>query len=155
MNAEQEVSRLVRLIVGKAQPGEDFAASEHFDVLSIALDFFIPAVLSEVYPEWKRGSLDGIIPYYARVTGQREIEIFGLCILILDQRTTPIHLRLQVSPAIDEVCWMECRLGEMQKEQMTRIPYDELNVAMKRLYRLECGADDIIWAYKVTFGQKC
>jgi hypothetical protein len=155
MNAEQEVSRLIRLIVDKVQPGEDFASSEHFNDLSSALDYFVPAVLSEVYPEWKRESLDGIVPYYARVTGKREVEIFGLCVLILDGRAAPIHLQLQVAPSTDELCWMECRLGELQEERLQRTPGDQLNVAMKRLYCLERGADDIVWVYKVTFGQKC
>ena len=98
------------------------------------LEFFIPQVLAEIHPEWKHESLDGFYPVVARKTGEGEAEIFGLCILISDQTTTPFHLRLQSSPSSDEVSWLECRLGEAGEHGMVRTP---LATHLKQLIALE------------------
>ena len=44
------------------------------------LEFFLPAVLREVYPEWEWESLDGFYPLFARKAGEREVELWGFCI---------------------------------------------------------------------------
>lgn len=119
-----------------------------------ALEIFVPEVLGELHPEWRGESLDGIIPVVARQTGDGEIEIFGLSFLISDDSLTPIHLRLQIALTLDEVVWLECRLGERGPKGMIRRPAEHLDAALKQLYLLDGNADQIDWAYTATFGEK-
>jgi hypothetical protein len=150
--AEQIVSRSLRALVADVPVGGDLAASEQLAELSSALEYFVPEMLAEVYPDFCEG-LDGVYPAFARKSGEREAEVFGLCILIADQTLTPLHLRLQACPSQDEISWMECRLGEKRNGEMVRIPYPAHGMA-KHLHALQGRLDSVDWAYKVTFGSR-
>jgi hypothetical protein len=152
--AEQIVSQSLRAVLADLPNGASIADTEQFRVFLTRFQWFLPEVLVEVYPEWNRESLDGVVPLVARKPREGEAEIFGLCILISDQTVTPLHLHLEIAPSVDEISWLECRLGERGENGMVRTPYDSLNTAAKRLYRLECRHDRIDWVYKVTFGDK-
>ena len=130
------------------------ADAEQFREVLCGLEYFLPEVLREIHPEWDRESLDGLFPQVACKTRDGEAEIFGLCILISDQTLTPFHLRLQISPSVDKVSWLECRLGERGEQGMVRTPYQSLNAIRKRLYGREGRADRIDWVYNVTFGKR-
>src|SRR5207237_9121940 len=110
-----------------------------------------PAHPQSIDTEWRGDSLDGISPLIARRTGEREAEIFGLCILITDQTTTPIHLRLQISASADEISWLEWRLGEAGPHGMARAKWGPADVINRRLYALEGRAGEIAWVYRVGF----
>ena len=127
-------------------------SSDHLDVALARLEWFLPAVLREVHVQWRHESLDGLLPYVARKTGENEAEIIGHCILISDQTTTPLHLRLQLAQDADEISWLELRLGEQGESGMVRAPYPTLR--MKKVAALKDGIDSIEWVYKVTFGDK-
>jgi len=152
--AEQCVSRSLREILGDVPNGGSVAASERLQDLLDGLELFIPEVLRKIHHEWDYESLDGFIPVAARKTGEREAELFGLCIIVSDQTLTPIHLRLQVSAVGDDVSWLECQLGEKGNQGMVRTPYEFLNRAIKPLYVLAGQEDRMNWVYDVTFGQK-
>jgi hypothetical protein len=109
-------------------------------------------VLQEIHPEWKRESLDGIYPEIARKSGEFEIEIAGLCILISDQALTPFHLLLQINPDRNEVSWLDCKLGEAGPNGMVRTPYDWRRV----LAKLSSATDwkRVKWTYHVGFGKR-
>ncbi len=149
---EQDLSRSIRAVLADLPDGARIPDSEEFREVNLGLEYFLPEVLREIHPEWRHESLDGIIPLVARRTRQGEAEIVGLCILISDQTLTPLHLFLQIAPSVDEVSWLECRLGEKGKHGMVRTPYDKMS--SKRLYALEGNADGIEWVYKVTFGER-
>jgi hypothetical protein len=151
--AEQCVSRSLLPIREDVPVGSSIDAGILQDVLG-GLEYFIPEVLQELNAEWQHESLDGIIPVMATKSGDREAEIFGLCIIISDQTVTPVLLRLQVAAAEDEVSWLECWLGEQGEHGMIRTPYESLDRARKLLYALVGSEDTIDWVYKVTFGQK-
>jgi hypothetical protein len=153
-SAEQAVSGSLRVILAELPSGTDIPDTEQFRWALSGLERFLPDVLAEVYAEWNSESLDGIYPVQARRIGGGEAEIFGQCILISDQTLTPLHLRLQLSPVVDEISWLECRIGERGKHGMVRMPYDRLNANFKRLYLLDGRADMIDWVYKVTFGRR-
>ena len=149
--AEQIISRSLRTVLAELPDGASIGDCDLFrDVLS-GLEFFLPQILSEVYPEWKGESLDGVMPLLACKRCELDAEIFGLCILISDQTITPLHVRLQVAASTDEVSWLECRLGEREKHGMVRMPYDSSAIA-KRLHALDGRQDLIDWVYQVTFG---
>jgi hypothetical protein len=153
-SAEQHIARLIRPILDVLPASADLLQSEDFRHALIGLDFFIPEILAEIYPEWIFEELDGIDPVLARKVGDREIEILGLCTLISDQTLTPIHLRFWISPREDEVTWMECRLGERGRHGMIRQPHTSFDKAIKPLYTLQHTPEDIDWMYKVTFGER-
>jgi len=151
---EQNIAQSFRAILDAMPSGADISFSEGFrDVLG-SLEYFIPDVLGEIYVTWQYSGLDGIYPVLARKTGDLEVELFGLCCIVCDQTLTPIHLRFQLSAYDDEICWMECRLGERRGHEMVKMPYKALNQANKRLYALEGKIDGIDWVYKATFGEK-
>lgn len=153
--AEETVGRLLRAILADLPDGADIDDSEQFRAVLFGLESFLPhEVLMEIYPEWDRESLDGIMPMLARKTGEDEAEIFGLCILISDRTVTPLHVRLQAAASTDEVSWLECRLGERGNHGMVRVPYGSLGTIVKRLHALDCRPDQIDWVYKATFGHR-
>jgi hypothetical protein len=151
---EQFLSRTLRPVLANLPVGANIVESKQFREVLSGIEYFLPEVLGEIYPEWTQESLDGVIPLVARKTNDAEAEIFGLCIIISDQTVTPLDLRLQVAVANDEISWLECRLGERGEHGMVRTRYDSLNAAAKRLHALEWKADLIDWVYKVTFGEK-
>jgi hypothetical protein len=152
---EENISRSLRAVLADLPAGASIGDSEQFRELLSGLEFFLPQqVLSEIYTEWTRESLDGILPCLARKTGEGEAEILGLCILISDQTVTPIHVQLQIAASTDEVSWLECRLGERGAHGMVRVPYDSSNALSKRLHALDGKHGRIDWVYKVTFGHR-
>jgi len=114
---------------------------------------FLLGIFEELYAEWKYESLDGIIPIIAGRLGEGRVEVFGLCILMSGQSLAPIHLRLQLASAVDEVSWLECKLGEKSENSMLRTPYNDLNKASHRLHSLLGKLAAIKWFYSVTFGE--
>ena len=118
------------------------------------LEFFLPTVLAEIYPEWKGESLDGILSHVVRKTGENEADILGLCYLMSDQTLTPIHVRLQLSKTIDHISWLALKLGEMARGRMVRIPHASSPSIDKRLHALGQRADSIEWAYMATYGEQ-
>jgi hypothetical protein len=149
--AEQTVNRLVRQVLSPLRTAASIPESEDFRELLVALAFFLPEVLVELYAEWAHESLDGVIPLHARKTGEREAEIYGLCILLSDHTTTPIHLRLQAAAHGDGVAWFECRIGEAGENGMIRTKCES---SAKRLHALEGRAATMEWVYRATFGHR-
>jgi len=153
---EANVSRMLRELLARLPIDGEIGDSADFRTVLIFLERFLPTVLAEVYPEWlgEGESLDGIYPHIARKTGEREIEIFGLCILISDQNMTPIHLRIQVADAADEISWLELRLGEKGQDGIVKTPYPGDGSIYKKLHAVNGRAEKLGWVYKVTFGTK-
>ena len=147
--AEEIATRHLQAILAGIPTGETISDSAEFrDALS-GLEWFLPTVLAEVHSEWTGESLDGIYPSVSKKTGEGKAEILGLCCLMSDQTLTPIHLRLELSNATDEVSWLELRLGEKGRAGMVRIPYPSSPSIHKRLHALSRRASTIEWVYKV------
>ena len=121
--------------------------------LMASFEFFLPEVLREVHDEWQGESLDGVYPRYFRKTGEREAELLGLAIFISDQTLTPIHFRLQLSPAFDRVSWIDLRLGEHTEDGCRREPYGHAKVQGTMLHVAE-RFDSIDWFYHVGYGER-
>jgi hypothetical protein len=148
--AEGNASRWLRKAIGELPSGASLLECQELPAILSSLEYFIPEVLGEIYPEWKKESLDGILPVGARKTTDREAEILGLCVIISDQTLTPIRVRLLVAPFQDEIAWCECRLGERGETGMVRIPYQASRLP-KLLTALDARADEIDWVYKATY----
>jgi hypothetical protein len=153
LRREESVSRSLRAILSGVANGIEIEDSEQFRDFLLGLEFFLPDVLREIHPEWNDESLDGFLPYSVRKTADQEVEIIGHCILISDQTTTPFHLRLQLAADVDEVSWLELKLGERGESGMVRRPYSN-PPSLKRVATLKDGKDTIDWVYKVAFGQR-
>jgi hypothetical protein len=153
--AEQSLSRALQTVLADLPDGADLGESEALRELLVALEYFLPnPVLRATYPEWSRESLDGIIPLLARKTGEGEAELFGACIVISDQSVAPLHVRLRIAAATEEISWLECRLGEWEADGMKRIPYNALHILTDQLYSLGCQPNRIDWFYQATFGRR-
>jgi hypothetical protein len=133
--------------------GDMLPESNQFRKVLAGFERLVPEFLAEIYPFWRGESLDGIFPSIARKTGEGEIEILGLCIIISDQTLTPIHLRLQIAQSTDEFSWLECKLGERTRQGLQRMPYASTPIET-RAYAVAQRADQIDWFYKVTFGER-
>jgi hypothetical protein len=152
--AEEFICRSLRTILDGVSDG---ASVEDFDQLKdvlAGLEYFIPEVLSEIHPEWHNESLDGVLPLHVQKSGERELELFGLCIIISDQTLIPVHLRLEISPISEQVSYFELKLGERKDDEMIMLPYESQSHVRKRLYALIGKEETLNWAYKVSFGQK-
>lgn len=153
--AEQAIARNLRIILEPLPVGAPIEQSDEFRTVLSALEFYIPAVLREIHHEWKHESLDGVFPTFSGKMGANQALIAGTCILISDQKFTPIHLQLRVSESNDEVVWMECRLGQKENGKLKRLPYDRMHGWSDRL--LLAAAEDvnaIDWYYSVGFGER-
>ena len=109
--------------INGAAVGSDISQAPGFADINAALEHYLPAVLCEVLNYWKDESLDGVFNELATVTAPRQVEIAGTCILISDQTLTPFHLQLHVASDVDEIEWLDCRLGEIRDGAMLRAPY--------------------------------
>lgn len=152
---EEVVAHSLRACLAGLVENATIEESEDFRSLVSGLEFFLPAVLSEVHHEWRDESMDGFHLVVARKTGPREAEFIGLCILISDQTLTPIHIRLRGSASENEIEWLECKVGESGegKGQMVRLPYDSPRQG-KLLATLPNRLNTLDWAYHVGFGER-
>jgi hypothetical protein len=151
---EKRISSELRAILRDLPIGADIPDTEPFRQILSGLEYYLPGVLAEIHREWRRESLDGVIPLTARKTGELEVEIFGVCILISDQTLAPIHIHLQVAPAADEIAWMVLRVGETGEEGMTRTRYRSLAHINDQLCAAADSPNAISWHYQVCFGKR-
>src|SRR4051812_21084282 len=101
--AELFVSGLLRTLLAPLSVGAKIRESAESKKLLSGLEWFIPSVLRELYPEWEYESLDGFYPITAHKTADLEAEILGLCCIMSDQTLTPLHVRLRLSENTEEV----------------------------------------------------
>jgi hypothetical protein len=152
-NLEKRISRSLRSLLENVADGSalDRDSEAMRDVLD-RLEWWLPTILAEVYPFWKGEELDGFYLAFASKTGPSEAELAGACILINDQTITPFQLRLQVARDMDEIAWLECRVGDAGtgKGGIRRAPC----VSTKVIYAVVDRPDSIHWVYRVTFGEK-
>jgi hypothetical protein len=153
-SAELRIALGLRSILSHLDEGAAIEDSVRFRDVQAAFEYFVPATLAEPHPEWRNESLDGFYFHLARKTADLEAEFFGSCILISDQSLTPIHLRLQISDRINEVSWLECRLGEAGPHGMIRTNWSTKKVTAMRLRLQDLTPGDIEWVYQITFGQR-
>ena len=151
---EQRLSHSLRVVLADLPIGASIPDSEQYREALTALQYFIPVVLGEIHREWAFQGLDDVMPVEARKTGEGEAELFGVCCMVSDQTLTPLHVCLQLAAPVDEISWLECRLGERGRDGMVRKPFRSLREMTNRLRALGGRVDLIDWAYKVTFGER-
>ena len=151
---ERRIARALRALLEDVAPGGALPETIHMIMVLNYLEYFLPAVLSQVHPYWKGESLDGFFLSETKKLGHEKAELRGMCILISDQALTPFHIQMQLSASADEIAWMECQLGKRGDGAggMERIPWSRWNGHTHAL--LEDALKPIDWAYVVTFGEK-
>jgi hypothetical protein len=150
--SEIRVSQFLRAALASIADGEVLADDDLTTQLS-GFEHFLPKLLREVHAEWEDESLDGFLPVIARKAGPLEAEIIGHCILISDQTIVPFHLLAQIDVRVDEICWMELRLGKTENGKMVRTPYGG-NWPSKHFWLSQSDLDSMDWSYAITFGAK-
>ena len=151
---EEKTAQLVRSLLEGKEVGSSLYLPGNEIGESNPLDWFVDSAIGEVYENddiWRRECLDGVYPELMSKRGEREIEIFGVCVLITDQSLVPVHLRMQIAADTDEITWLECRLGEKGREGLIR---DSRSCAFKRIYAMNGNPDAIEWYYAVTYGER-
>lgn len=153
---ENNICQSLRTILSRVPIGADIQQFDGFRETLDSLEYFLPAVLAEVHPEWrKQEGLDGFLISIAEKRGDNEAELMGHCILITDQTTAPFLLRLQIDPAADQVAWLELKLGQRGTgaHGMDRRRYEN-PPSLRKIAAVKDGIDRIDWVYKVTFGER-
>lgn len=153
-NAEISVSTSLRAILAELPAGAEFTHDPRLREVLSGLERFVTGVLSQLHQEWAEESLDGVLLSEARKTGEREALLFGLCVLITDQSLVPMHLQLAIDGSLDEISWLELRLGERDERGLIRTPYETAPKAYKRTIAMKDAMDQVEWAYKVGFGER-
>ena len=150
-NSEQKYSGVLRAILNQSLTGKEIEESSKFKYFLGWMERFIPAMLREVYPQWKFESIDAFRSAQIQRNGENEIEYLGLCLLISDQTWTPIHFRIRVSSQGDKIDYFQCCLGKQGDGQLgiERIPYHYSKVAYKQLNSLIESYNSIKWVYKI------
>lgn len=132
-------------------PKDDGAISDSdaFGDLLIALEYLLPTLLARRFKSWHRESLDGVLAAHVRRPTDGALEIRGVCILINDQTTAPVFLRLALAHDSDSFT-IACRLGEASKggTEMTRVPYGSSAMG-KMMDRVRYDPDGIEWVFEL------
>jgi hypothetical protein len=149
--AESYVCKRLRPILASTPSGATIDDSDELRDVLMSLECFVPEVLKGIHPEWREESFDGIYPEVVRKTGDDEMELIGLCILISDQTFVALHLRLQLERDCDAVSWFECWLGEATADGMRRIPYGPTKNSVGKV-GVFARLDSIEWVYHVGYG---
>lgn len=131
------VQSLRALLSGAPIDGELWLADHEGDVvkrLLDALERFLPQALAEAHPFWRHESLDAFCTVRRRKVAERRAEIFGLALLISDQRWIPFELTVTISATEDRVDALRCRIGSAGAEGGgldRRFPWSERAAALR------------------------
>lgn len=163
MSREQSPHR-ERLLHLLAQELEELIApiamGEFFSVppsaaICASLERFIPAELSQQYPEWRAESLDGIFVARATKTGPKAAEFAGAGILISDQTLTPLLAELELTRRQDQepVRLSRLKIGEVGGGPLgISGPVCNSKEAKDYLANLIDRLDAVTWSYRLDDG---
>jgi len=151
---EQRICELLTPLLRSHDVGDAIITPADDGYVFSPFEFFLPGVLREIHAEWRHESLDGIYPATFRKTANREIELIGLALFISDQRLTPLHLCLQLSPHYDCVSWIDVKLGERIGSKCRRDPYGNSKAFGNMLLHVSNRLDSINWFYHVGYGER-
>ncbi|MCX5661165.1 MAG: hypothetical protein NTW19_15875 [Planctomycetota bacterium] len=149
--SEAQAAQALRVLLDGVASGSTLTESAPLREVLSSLEYFLPEILSEVYPYWKSESLDGFFLSKAVKTDHLRVEFRGVCILISDQAIAPFHLQMRASPTADEIEWLNCRLGSRGSGagDMERIVGWSGRVDVF----LQASLQPIDWVYHAAFGE--
>lgn len=150
MGDEEDVGRAISsLLAGREEGASLDQRSDDFHALCRTLEFFLPAVLSEVYDFWRGESLDAFRIALARKTGPSSAELLGLCLLISDQSWTPFELLVRIAPTGQAIETLTLRVGEPGpgKGGLLRMPWGSRGVDRFAAHLLERRVE-IPWVFE-------
>ena len=150
---EASAAKYLRLVLRHLPVGTAVIDSERLHWLLHALESFIPELLGQVFDWWNLESLDGVYTSKTRKTGERELEFSGFCILIDTQDLVPLHVRLRHAESVDEIEWLDCRVGERGAGRggMKTVPWTAWRKSNQELQaELDAQLDEISWVYRVV-----
>ena len=150
---EEKLAQHLRAALARAEVGESLDSFEEFVKALTALDWFLPGILVEVHGHWKGRSFDGFMEHRSTKIGPSSAEVFGMISLISDMTMVPIHVRLRASQTVDEIEWLECRVGEVGDDSGGMIRHPISKGHRKRRSSTPRSVEAINWAYAVTYGE--
>jgi hypothetical protein len=147
---ESTVARELNALLEGIPVGSVFQVDPSASLLS-SLEFYIPKLLSPLYPEWEHESLDGFFLTHARKIGAEAAEFAGLCILISDQTMTPVLIRFSLSSSRDSIDTYQVFLGESGGGRLgISGPPCNSPRAQKLLDNIGGRIENIRWSYITT-----
>lgn len=148
---EQLASRSLRSVLADLQEGDLVPDSSSFREFLLALTRFLPQVLAEIHEEWKGRGIDDVFSALANKIGPECIEVLGLYCQLSDMQFRPLHCRIQLAPSVDEISWIECRMGDNNHDPF---PYRSENALQRKLRLLPKQVGGIAWMYEITYGAR-
>jgi hypothetical protein len=153
---EHELVQSLRKVLDPLPDGAAIEDSEVWSQASNYLEGFTFHVINEIHP--RPESTDGLMATFRHKVGPQEIVVAGNT-WMLDYEgnnfVAPFHVQLQMSSTVDEVAWMECRLGERGENSIKHLDWSEKKVAIFAGRAATPNfIDEVDWFYKVTFGER-
>jgi len=109
---EEALSSALRSALAETSVGDSIPSSPTLNEALVTLQYFIPEVLTEVYPTWTGMALDSVRAFATKKVGNEEFEMFGACELLSNFRWMLLHARLQIATETDAIVWVEFRVAE-------------------------------------------
>ena len=147
---ERTFAQTLRSLLAPLPIGEFVPDSKDLRSALSHLEWSIPGWITEVHAEWMNYTLDGISPELVRKTGHLDAHLAGFLILIDDQTLIAFDLNIQIAKDLDEISWLEIKIGEKGQTGMVRLPHGGMSGKRSVAARLET----INWMYHVGFGTK-
>jgi hypothetical protein len=117
--------------------------------LSATLEYLVPQLLAQSYPEWRGESLDGFYFSSAARSEEDSALLTGLCILMSDQTLTPFTFNLGLSDEA-KLERVRIRLGEPGGGQLgiSLWKWGSTDV-LKNVWALNARLETIDWVYDI------
>ena len=115
------------------------------------MELYLPQRLRDSHGEWERESIDGFFISQATKASDSMAVLLGTCILISDQRLTPVYFEVEVAPTRDHIAAYRLRIGEPGGGPLgiSGPPCDSKEAA-SLLYGLVDRLGRVPWAYDVS-----
>lgn len=149
---EERAAENFRILLDRTPIGAEIERCPELREACNGLEWYLPDVLSNACSEWDE-VLDGVAPIRVTKTGEREIDLLAIAILISDQTVSLMHARLQIDKRGKSIPWLKLRLGERVKGRWLREKYGEDKI-LGRLSLRDWNLDAMDWYFEVGYGTR-
>jgi len=147
---EERAAANFHLLLERTPIGAEIPPCPELQEACNGLEWYLPDVLSDACHEWDE-VLDGVLPIRATRTGEREIDLLAMAILITDQTVSLMHARFQIDKRGKSIPWIALQLGERVKGHWLREKYGEDRI-LRRLSLKDWNLRAINWYFEAGYG---
>lgn len=147
---EERAAENFHLLLERTPIGVEIQPCPELQEACNGLESFLYGVLFDSCAEWDE-VLDGVLPIRATRTGEREIDLLAMAILITDQTVSLMHAQLQIDKRGKSIPWLKLRLGERINGHWLREKYGEDRI-LGRLSLKDWNLKAINWYFEAGYG---